>query len=108
MLTLKEFEVITRSGIDRRQTNFIFTFDGGPDENPRYQEVIWVAIHHFLRYDFDALFTATNAPGRGAFNRVERKMAPLCKELTGLILPHDHVRFDNLWNYLFYLKDLSK
>jgi len=91
LLTLKEFEVITRSGIDRVvKPIFIFTVDGGPDENPRYQEVIRVAIHHFLRYDFDSLFIATNAPGRSAFNRAERKMAPLSKELTGLILPHDH------------------
>ena len=52
--------------------------------------MIRVAIHHFLRYDFDALFIATNVPGRSAFNRVERKMAPLSKELTELILPHDH------------------
>ena len=91
MLTLKEFEVITRSGIDRVvKPIFIFTFDGGTDENPRYQEVIRIAIHHFLRYDFDSLFIATNAPGRSAFNRVERKMALLSKELTGLILTHDH------------------
>ena len=69
---------------------FIFTIDGGPDENPRYQKVIRVAIHHFLRYDFYSLFIATNAPGRSAFNRVERKKAPLSKELTGLILLHEH------------------
>ena len=52
--------------------------------------MIRVAIHHFLWYDFDALFITTNAPERSAFNRIERKMAPLIKELTGLILPHDH------------------
>ena len=49
-----------------------FTVDGGPGKNPRYQKVIRVAIHYFLRYDFDALFIATNAPGRSVFNRVER------------------------------------
>ncbi|XP_065172504.1 uncharacterized protein [Atheta coriaria] len=31
----------------------------------------------------------TNAPGRSAFNRVERRRAPLSRELSGLILPHD-------------------
>lgn len=31
----------------------------------------------------------TNAPGRSAFNQVERRMAPLSRELAGLILPHD-------------------
>lgn len=64
--------------------------DGGPDENPRYRKVIDVAIHHFRKHQLDAMFIATNAPGRSAFNRVERRMAPLSRELSGLVLPHDH------------------
>ena len=68
----------------------IVTVDGGPDENPRYQKVIDVAIHHFVNNNLDALFIATNAPGRSAFNRVERRMAPLSRELSGLILSPDH------------------
>lgn len=32
----------------------------------------------------------TNAPGRSAFNRVKRRMTHLSRELSGLILPHDH------------------
>lgn len=63
--------------------------DGGPDENPRYRNVIDVAIHHFATKDLDAIFVATNAPGRSAYNRVERRMAPLSKDLCGLVLPHD-------------------
>ena len=39
---------------------FIVTVDGGPDENPRYQKVIEIAIHHFVHYDLDAFFVATN------------------------------------------------
>lgn len=68
----------------------IITVDGGPDENPRYVNVINHAIKHFLEYDFDAVFVATNAPGRSAYNRVERRMAPLSRQLAGLIVPHDH------------------
>jgi len=68
----------------------IVTVDGGPDENPRYEKVITVAIDHFLENDLDAYFVATNAPGRSAYNRVERRMAPLSRELAGLILPHEH------------------
>jgi len=91
LLHLKEFEDLTRSGIDRLvKPVFVFTVDGGPDENPRYQKVIRVAIHHFVQHDLDALFIAANAPGHSAFNRVERKMALLSRELSGLILPHDH------------------
>lgn len=68
---------------------FIFTCDGGPDENPRYERVIVSAIQHFKDFNLDAIYIATNAPGRSAFNRVERRMAPLSRELTGVILNHD-------------------
>ena len=82
LLHLKEFEDMTRSSIDRLvKPVFVFTVDGGPDENLRYQKVIKVAIHHFVQHNLDALFVAENAPGRSAFNRVERKMAPLSREL---------------------------
>lgn len=47
-------------------------------------------IHHFLKCDLDALFVACNAPGRSAYNRVERRMAPLSRILAGIILPHEH------------------
>ncbi len=67
----------------------VFSVDGGPDENPRYKKVIDVAIHNFLKHDLDAMFIVTNATGRSALNRAERRMAPLSRELSGLILPHD-------------------
>lgn len=38
----------------------------------------------------DAIFVATNAPGRSAYNRIERRMAPLSRQLSGVIIPHDH------------------
>jgi hypothetical protein len=91
LLEIPEFEEITKNVIDKTvKPIFIFSVDGGPDENPRFQKVINIATHHFLKNNMDALFIATNAPGRSAFNRVERMMAPLSKELAGLILPHDH------------------
>ena len=43
-----------------------------------------------IEYDLDCLFIATNAPGGSAFNRCERRMAPLSRELSGVILDHDH------------------
>lgn len=67
----------------------IITVDGGPDENPRYAKSIEVAIHNFKFNNLDALFLATNAPGRSAFNLVERRMAPLSRQMTGLVLPYD-------------------
>ena len=35
------------------------------------------------------MYVATNAPGRNAFNRVEAN-GPLSRELSGVILPHEH------------------
>ena len=64
------------------------TCDGGPDENHRYQKNISTSIDYFCTFDLDALFVATNASGRSAFNRVERWMAPLSHDLAGVILPH--------------------
>ncbi|GBP30452.1 hypothetical protein EVAR_20905_1 [Eumeta japonica] len=61
----------------------IISSDGGPDKNPRYRKVIAHAIEHFKKYDLDAIFIETNAPSRSAFNRIERRMASLSRELTG-------------------------
>eukprot|EP00731_Ephydatia_muelleri_P009113 Em0004g1451a len=64
LLQLHEFDTITKYGPDNAvKPVLIITVDGGPDENPRYQEK---CIQPF-----------------------ERRMAPLSKELSGLILPHD-------------------
>lgn len=88
LLEIPEFNPITKFA-NTVKPIVIFIVDGGPDENPRYQKTIQVAVSHFLRHNLDALFIASNAPGRSAFNRVERRMAPLSKELAGLILPHE-------------------
>ncbi|CAF4442406.1 unnamed protein product, partial [Adineta steineri] len=48
------------------------------------------AIRKFKKYNLDALFVLTHAPGQSAYNVVERRMAPLSHDLAGLILPHDH------------------
>ena len=90
LLQLHEFDTITKYGPDKAMKPVVvITVDGGSDENPCYQKVIEMAVHHFLQRNLDAFFIATNAPGRSAFNRVERRMAPLSKELSSLILPHD-------------------
>ena len=43
----------------------------------------------FLKYNLDALFVFTHAPGSSAYNSVERRMAPLSKDTAGLVLPFD-------------------
>ena len=69
----------------------IFTVDGGPDENPRFPKTIAAAVNLFKRLDLDCLFVASEAPGHSAYNYVERRMAPLSRDLTGIIIPHDNV-----------------
>ncbi|KAJ6634591.1 hypothetical protein Bhyg_13166 [Pseudolycoriella hygida] len=85
-----DFDKLTKTKSLTYKPVLINIVDGGPDENPRYEKVAKMNVHHFLKYDLDALFVACNAPGRSAFNRVERRMATLSKSIVGIILPYDH------------------
>lgn len=67
----------------------IILVDGGPDEGPRYPKTLKYAAMNFKRLNLDALFVATHAPGQSASNPVERRMAPLSRDLCGVILPYD-------------------
>lgn len=90
-MKLHKFKSLTKTGPEKSVKPLpIFTVDGGPDENPRFKTVVPLAIYNSLKLNIDALFIASNAPGRSAYNRVKREMAPLKRELLGLILPHDH------------------
>ena len=73
----------------------IVPVDGCFDENPRYTKTIECAIDYFLSQDLDEFFLATNALGRSAFNRSERRMVKFNKELNGVVLSHD-----NFWSHL--------
>ena len=44
---------------------------------------------YFNINDLDAFFLVTHAPGRNAFNRVDRRMASFSKELGGVLLKHE-------------------
>ena len=73
----------------------IVTVDGGPDENPRYKKTMVCAIDYFNSFDLDALFIATNAPGRSAFNQCERRIPPppppeLSKQVADVVLQIEH------------------
>ncbi|KAF2890590.1 hypothetical protein ILUMI_15583 [Ignelater luminosus] len=63
--------------------------DGGPDKAPRNEKVLQAAVKSFKMLDLDAMFVCTNAPHQSARNPVERRMAPLSRDLCGLIIPHD-------------------
>ncbi|CAF3323023.1 unnamed protein product [Rotaria socialis] len=90
LVGLKEFEKSARDYTGQVKPIVIITVDGGPDENPRFPKTLVAAIRKFRKYNLDALFVLTHAPGQSAYNVVERRMAPLSHDLAGLILPHDH------------------
>ncbi|GBP43606.1 hypothetical protein EVAR_32172_1 [Eumeta japonica] len=89
LMELIEFQSLAKTDYNSIKPVIIMTVDGGPDENPRFPQVIFHAISHFRKFDLDAIFIITNAPGRSCFNRVERRMAPLSHQLSGLVLPYD-------------------
>ena len=84
-----EFQPILKTSKGALKPVGMMFVDGGPEENPRFPKTIDVYCQHFKKYDLDALLVLTHAPGMSAYNCVERKMAPLSKELAGLVIPHD-------------------
>src|SRR5690349_11479382 len=59
-----------------------------------------------FRYNLDAIYYATNAPGRSAFNMAERRMPSLSRAMAGLILPHDtygmHLNASGRYSYVVF------
>ena len=84
-----EFQPILKTSKRALKPVGMMFVDGGPDENLRFPKTIDVYCQHFKKYDLDALLVLTHAPGILACNYVERKMAPLTKELAGLVIHHD-------------------
>ena len=64
--------------------------DGGPDQNPRDHKNQNAYGKLFKDLDPDALVIALHPEGYSAFNPVERRMAPLSRELIGVIFDHQH------------------
>lgn len=88
LLELPSFDVLMKHEGAIKPIFFMFV-DGGPDENPRFPNTIAVAIARFKKFNLDAYVVMTHAPGMSAHNYVERRMAPLSKELAGVVLPYD-------------------
>jgi len=90
LLTLKEFDKLTKTESGEIKPVWFTTVDGGPDENPRFQKTIDVAIHHFCENNLDVCCVGSNAPGLSCYNRAERRMPLFSHEIAGVVLPHDH------------------
>ena len=88
--SLPKFTESFQNQHSREKKVMIITVVGGPDENPKYSSTINCAIKYFCEHNLDAYFVVTNATGRSTFKHVERRMSNLDKELSCVILPHDH------------------
>lgn len=89
LLSLEIFGNFLKDADGEIKLVIIISTDGGLDGNPRFSKVISHATELFGKHNLDGLFLKTNASGRGAFNSVEKRIAPLIKKLAGLFLPHD-------------------
>ena len=89
LTTLKLFDQIMKQEDGTLKPILIILTDGGPDENPRFPKTLIHAACNFKKFNLDAMFLATHAPHQSASNPVERRMAPLSRDLCGGILPHN-------------------
>ena len=87
---LPEFERSFKNSKNKEKRVMIVNVNGGPDENPRCKKTISFAVDYFNTYNLHGFFLVTNEPGCSAFNKVDRRVAPLNKELGGVLLEHKH------------------
>ena len=91
VVKLKEFERTARNHIGTIKPIIIMNVDSlEPKDYTRFPKTLVSAINKFKKYNLDAFFIITQAPGQTAFNVVERRLATLSQDLTGLVLPHDY------------------
>ena len=91
LLKLREFEKTARNHIGAIKPIIILNVDSlTPTDHTRFPRTLTSAIDKFKRYNLDALFIVAQAPGQTMYNVVERRLASLSQDLTGLVLPHDY------------------
>ena len=90
-LKLREFERTARNHVGVIKPIIIMGIDSlNPQDYTRFPQTLISAIGRFKKYNLDALIIFTQAPGQTSFNIVERRIAILSQDLTGLVLPHDY------------------
>ena len=67
----------------------IWIFTRGGHDGPRFPTTRQALIKFFKENDIDYVIAVCNANGLSAHQFIERRMAPLSKELAGIVLPHD-------------------
>ena len=89
LIELEEFKTAAKGSNGLLKPLIFVAVDSGPDEAPNNQKTMLAWIDCFNRHDVDGIFVFSNAPGFSAFNKVERRMAPLSRDTAGIILPFD-------------------
>ena len=72
------------------QLKFEFEFEYQVWIRAKFRFFCLVEIRIFrIKIETRSIFVFTHAPGSSAYNQVERRMAPLSKDTSGLVLPFD-------------------
>lgn len=88
VVKLREFERTARNHIGEIKPIIIMNVDRiEPKDYTRLIKTLHFAIKKFKQYNLDAFIISTQAPGQAIFNTVERRLALLTHDLSGLVLP---------------------
>ena len=87
-MRLKEFNKVVKHENAVKPIGMFFC-NGDPDKNPRFPKTLDVAIQHFKEHNLDALLVLTHAPGLSTNNQVVRRIAPMSKALSRILLSHE-------------------
>jgi len=91
VVKLKEFEKTARNHVGTIKPIIVMNVDTlEPKDYTRFPKTLLSAINKFKKYNLDAFFLVSQAPGQASLNVVERRLAALAQDLTGLVLPHDY------------------
>ena len=86
---LQEFERSFKNSKNAEKPVMIVTADGDHMKTLGMKKQFHVRLN-ILTLTTWMVFLVTNAPGRSTFNGVQRRIAPLIKELGGVLLEHEH------------------
>ena len=89
VLQLEEFQD-AGTNPNREVISLMFiSADGGPDDTPKNQQTLAVWESQFKNRNLHVTTVFTHAPGSSVYNPVERRIAPLSKNIAGITLPFD-------------------
>ncbi len=90
VVKLKEFEKTARNHIGEVKPIIIMNVDNiDPIDYTRFPKTLYLSIKKFKKYNLDAFFIITQAPGQSVFNIAQRRLSLISHDLSGLVLPHN-------------------